>query len=280
MKNKGLLIGVITAIILAAIGLLIAIGIVIGTLYITKVDTGTSSESNTITIKFDTAGGDDLKNIKVRKDESTNLPTPVRDGYTFEGWYYDDTLVDDDYTFEKDITLTAKWTTNSSKTFTVSFNSNGGSKVKDIVVNCGSTLKLPSNPTRSEYKFVSWADKHGKVILNGALLTCENITLYANWEKKTSSGNNENHNTSTETNTNDDYYRIEIDESGYGYCPTISGNTVIVVTRTDDNGNEKYLCKYTRNASSEEITANKCNDGYTLSGTTCTKYTNAVEVTN
>ena len=264
--KKGFIIGAIIAIALAIIGLIVAIILITGALVFVKDDN--STKNTTITIKFDTAGGNDLKSIKVRKDEATNLPTPVRDGYKFDGWYYDETLIDEDYTFKKDITLTAKWvlTTNTPKTYTISFNSNGGSKVKNVIIKCDDTVKLPSNPTKAGYTFVSWADKHGKVILDGALLTCDDITLYANWEKNEETTKS----TKTETTVNETYYKKEETKEGIGECP---GG--LVVTR-----NNEYLCKYTKDATSEEITAGKCNDSeYTLTDNICIKYTKPLETT-
>ena len=98
--------------------------------------------------------------------------------------------------------------------FVVTFNSNGGSKVKSIVVECGKELSLPKNPTRSGYSFVSWVDKNGTPIYDKALLSCDDITLKANWKKKSSTNkssknnstkNNTNNNTTTQPSTNKTY---------------------------------------------------------------------------
>ena len=137
-----------------------------------------------IVITLDTDGGDAVQNIKIEKGKTTTLPETKKEGYTFEGWYLDDKKIDADYVYETDVTLKAKWKKIEvkPKTFTVSFDSNGGSKVNSITVECGKTLPTLPKPKKDFYEFVSWADKHGKVILKGALLSCENVTLYANWE--------------------------------------------------------------------------------------------------
>ena len=70
------------------------------------------------------------------------------------------------------------------KTYTVTFDSKGGSNVESIKVECEKELVLPTNPTKEGYEFVSWIDKNGKSILNGALLTCEDVTLYADWKEE------------------------------------------------------------------------------------------------
>ena len=69
--------------------------------------------------------------------------------------------------------------------YTVTFDSKGGSKVSPVKINCelgGATVKLPKAPTKDFYEFRVWEDKHGTPILDGALLTCEDVTLYAVWE--------------------------------------------------------------------------------------------------
>ncbi len=137
-----------------------------------------------VTITFDVDGGVALEPVKVEKGSTYKLTSTTKDGYTFKGWFIGEEEVKDDYKFEKDTTIKAKWEKipEKAKTFTVSFDSKGGNKVNSITVECGKTLpKLPV-PKQDFYEFVSWADKHGKVILEGSLLSCENVTLYANWE--------------------------------------------------------------------------------------------------
>lgn len=65
---------------------------------------------------------------------------------------------------------------------TVTFDSNGGTKVASITFKKGEALNLPPNPTRSGYTFVRWEDRHATPIYNGALIDGD-ITLKAIWEK-------------------------------------------------------------------------------------------------
>ena len=140
------------------------------------------------TISFDTDGGEKLEDLKVEKGKEFTLPTPTKDGYTFDGWYLEDEKVDESYSFTKDVTLVAKWT-EETKTLKVVFDSNGGSKVKDMTFTCtdgAATLKNLPTPTKDKYEFRAWEDKHGKAILNGASITCDgDLKLYAAWEAKT-----------------------------------------------------------------------------------------------
>jgi uncharacterized repeat protein (TIGR02543 family) len=180
MKKKSLLI------IIGILLVLLIIGIVIAIVFVKKGEEEPEEEVTKITIKFETDGGEPVEDLEVEKNEKVTLPTTVKDGFNFLGWYKEDEKMEDEVKFKKDTTLTAKWEKipEKAKTMEVSFNTNGGNSIKTITMECGKPLTLPANPTKSGYKFVSWADKKGKVISKGANLACENITLYANWEKE------------------------------------------------------------------------------------------------
>ena len=51
------------------------------------------------------------------------------------------------------MTLYAKWTINS---YSITFNSAGGSAVTSITQNYGTTVTAPANPTRTGYTFAGW----------------------------------------------------------------------------------------------------------------------------
>ncbi len=68
------------------------------------------------------------------------------------------------------------------KTITITFDSKGGSKVNNVVINLGEELNLPKNPTRNGYTFVAWNLKNGTPVYNKAKFD-EDVTLYANWKK-------------------------------------------------------------------------------------------------
>ncbi len=107
---------------------------------------------------------------------------PTRDGYTFAGWYTDtDCTVE--YNFSgvvtKNITLYAKWTIN---TYTVTFNTDGGSAVDSQTVNYNSTATKPTAPIKEGYTFAGWyTDTECTVEYNFSGVVTENITLYAKW---------------------------------------------------------------------------------------------------
>jgi len=140
-------------------------------------------KNDIITIQFNSDGGSRVESIEVEKGGSIKLPNVTKDGYTFVGWYLDSKKVSNDTKYDKDVILKAKWLEESAKTYTITFDSDGGSNVDDLIVECDKELSLPENPTKEGYEFISWIDKNETPILDKALLACENVTLKANWKK-------------------------------------------------------------------------------------------------
>ncbi|MBD5103517.1 MAG: hypothetical protein HDT47_01485 [Ruminococcaceae bacterium] len=67
-------------------------------------------------------------------------------------------------------------------TFTVTFESNGGSKVASQTVSSGDQVICPTNPVRDGYIFVGWySDSKLTVLYDFDSVVTENITLYARW---------------------------------------------------------------------------------------------------
>ena len=68
-------------------------------------------------VSFETNGGTEIQSVKVDKGNCIDEPAqPIREGYTFDGWYIDSDFEDKFYFITpigKDVTLYAKWTVNS-----------------------------------------------------------------------------------------------------------------------------------------------------------------------
>ena len=94
------------------------------------------------------------------------------------------------------------------KTYTVSFDSNGGSKLDSVVVRENDKLTQPTAPTKQGYKFIEWQLNGKKFDFESSITS--NITLKASWKKVSSQNNNNNNsnnnqsgNTNTGTQTED-----------------------------------------------------------------------------
>ncbi len=86
--------------------------------------------------------------------------------------------------------VTVEPASNKNQTYTVIFNSNGGSIVESQVVKKNGLAKQPANPTRNGYIFDGWYTgvNNGRKFDFNTVITA-NITLYAHWIN--SSGDNE-----------------------------------------------------------------------------------------
>ena len=173
MKNKKTVIAIVSAIVLIAI---IAIVVMI-----------IMKNNKKYTITFDTQGGNKIEAIKVKVNETLVLPkNPEKEGYIFLHWVdEEDKPVSNNFKVTKDMKLIAKWAEPTQELITVSFDTDGGSKIEDIVLIKGEPLKLPDNPIKDGYIFKNWVSKDEIEIpvYDDALLS-EDIVLKAIWEKE------------------------------------------------------------------------------------------------
>lgn len=85
-------------------------------------------------------------------------------------------------------------------TITITFDTNGGSKIDSVTIKKETELILPEEPTLDGYIFKGWIDKNEMPIYNNVIFA-EDTTLYAVWEKVDNKETNSNTNTPT-TNSN------------------------------------------------------------------------------
>ncbi len=112
--------------------------------------------------------------------EVSNLPPdPVKEGYTFTGWYTDEacTIPFTGTVVTEDITLYAGWRIN---TYTLTLNGNGGELTEISVTGEYNTVPTIPEPVRTGYIFTGWK-VDGKTYDIGKPLT-QNLTLVAQWQ--------------------------------------------------------------------------------------------------
>ena len=119
------------------------------------------------------------------------LPTPTREGYTFEGWYLSKTEFTDANKVEAttivktpgDHMLYANWAAN---TYTVTFNPNADdatvASTSKFVTFDAAYGELPT-PTRENYRFVGWYLNGVRVTKDTIVKTAANHTLLAGWSR-------------------------------------------------------------------------------------------------
>lgn len=132
-------------------------------------------------VAFDTAGGNMSHTTRYflqGKDISNEIKPDPRTGYTFGGWNKADGTAWDHAsdTVTDNITLYAKWTAN---TYTVTFDSTGGSAVDAQPVAYGEKAKKPATPQKTGYAFGGWY--LGEEAYDFAAVVTEDMTLTAKW---------------------------------------------------------------------------------------------------
>jgi len=108
------------------------------------------------TVAFDSQGGSSVASKSVTYDSTYGtLTTPTRPWYTFDGWYTESSwgtqiTSASTVTTSSNHVLYAQW---NEGTYTVSFNSQGGTSVASKSVTFNSTYGTLATPTRSGYTF-------------------------------------------------------------------------------------------------------------------------------
>ncbi|MFD2115211.1 InlB B-repeat-containing protein [Paenibacillus yanchengensis] len=141
--------------------------------------------ANTYTVSFQSNGGSGETAQTIAYDNKVIQPAnPSKAGHVFAGWYTDASLTTA-WNFgtglvKGNMTLYAKWTTN---TYTVSFQSNGGSSVTEQELAYDNKVTEPANPSKAGHAFAGWyTDASLTTAWNfGTGLVKGNITLYAKW---------------------------------------------------------------------------------------------------
>ena len=123
--------------------------------------------------------------------EYGELPTPIKTGYEFDGWYTavtggSEITPDSIVSVTSNHTLFARWSPNS---YEVTFDPNGGStpsfETKDVLFHTAYG-ELPET-SREGYDFVGWfTSQEGGVMISSSttVTTAEGHTLYARWDKE------------------------------------------------------------------------------------------------
>lgn len=177
---------------------------------------------NQYTVIFETNGGTAVASIIENYGDPITVPNnPIKDGYTFNGWFADANLTQSTTVPSTmpshNLTLYANWTINQ---YTITFETNGGNFIPPQTINFDTFLNIP-NPIKVGYSFSGWF-KNLELTENFHIqrMPATNLTLYAKWQI----------NTYTITWTNFDGTILEIDhEVPFGTIAVYNGSPPIQV---------------------------------------------------
>lgn len=139
--------------------------------------------SGTYVVKFDVNGGTTINKQKLKKGQKIVKPSdPKKEGYEFDGWYFEGEKFDFDLEVTENVDLYAVWIKKEPvKKVKVSFDTDGGSKISSVSVEVGKKIEQPTNPTKEGYVFIEWLLNNAPFNFDSEIVS--NITLVASWKK-------------------------------------------------------------------------------------------------
>jgi uncharacterized repeat protein (TIGR02543 family) len=119
----------------------------------------------------------DGKTLSIGDTEITFTQNDPVEGYDFSGWQLNGASIESGSTISETNVFTAVFEAN---TFTISFDSNGGSDVDPITADYNESITAPDDPTKTGYTFAGWL-KDGEVFEFNTMPAAD-ITLTADWD--------------------------------------------------------------------------------------------------
>ncbi|HQB62511.1 MAG TPA: InlB B-repeat-containing protein, partial [Spirochaetota bacterium] len=153
--------------------------------------------------------------------------------------------------------------------YTVTFNSNGGSAVTSQTIEYGGLIAQPSNPTKTGYTFSGWYKESTFTNLWGFNVDTVNSdkTLYAKftdalWAKSVTAGNDTSSFSSVAVDSSGNIYAAGLQKGAGSY--TYGAGVSVAGTYADINGSNVVLVKY--NSSGAALWAKSVTAGTDWSG--------------
>jgi len=230
--------------------------------------------ANEYSITFDANQGEcDFLSINVSFDSDVTLPTPIRAGYTFVGWYNDSKKYEGGtWKHIGNITLTAKWKVTE---YSITYHLDGGENaLSNPSVFTANDVVVLEEPSRTGYTFVGWTfegqtepTKNVKIPLG----TKVNKEYTAHWQANTyhisfNPNGGSSSNLSMDMTYDTNYTLPTPTKTGYTFLGWYDGSTKYTSGISKISDNIELLAKW--EAKSYTITYNP--NGGTVSSTTQT----------
>ena len=105
--------------------------------------------NNKYVVVFDANGGTGGTSATMEYGAALTAPEVEREGYSLDGW----TPAVEDTVPASNVVYVAQWSINS---YTIEFDSDGGSDVDSITLDFGAAVTAPADPTKPGYDFMGW----------------------------------------------------------------------------------------------------------------------------
>jgi uncharacterized repeat protein (TIGR02543 family) len=152
-----------------------------------------------VTITFNSNGGSDIDPIVFDSKSDFTMPdNPSKEGYLFQGWFFDNQTFAEPFTvnsmteneIKNNFTVYAKWIIDEdyipSGFLRVMFNSMGGTEISHVFVRSGELISEP-NVTKTGYTFEGWYTSSNQGVTLSDLWSFstqtvdQNVELFAKW---------------------------------------------------------------------------------------------------
>jgi uncharacterized repeat protein (TIGR02543 family) len=136
------------------------------------------------TITFETYGGTNVAAITEDEGTSVSKPAdPAKSGFNFTGWFSaasGGTIYTWPHTLSADVTMHAQWA--AVPTYTITFETYGGTNVAAITEDGGTSVSKPADPAKSGFNFTGWfSAANGGTIYSWPHTLSADITMHAQW---------------------------------------------------------------------------------------------------
>lgn len=163
---------------------------------------------------------------------------------------------------------------NEQTTYTITFDSRGGSEVKSITAEAGAKIEAPNNPTKENYIFVGWYESNdGGKTLNDkqfefSYMPARVFTLYAKWGIESIKGRTYNHTSSILTWSGTEKEKNEfLNEMGFTEEQYQKNNDSTMIKFTFDKSEETAAAEFGAEINGE-LDMNSCTIFYKINENT------------
>lgn len=187
------------------------------------------------TVTYDTDGGNEIESNTFGEYNTVTLPTPEKEGYTFQYWQDDNGnqfnagfVLSTSVVGRNDITLTAIWSKNMDIVYTVTYDTAGGNEITNDTMGSNQCITLPT-PIKEGYHFLYWKG-NDNINYYAEEQVCQSydLTLTALWEQNSSTDSSDENNSTVEKSENNEE-PLENPKTGNSYIYIVSFIGIVLV---------------------------------------------------